>query len=62
MSPTEFSRIASQVPLEDAVRALREAGVSVPRNVRIEDITQVLQEVPKLTSEQIRMFLQKVER
>lgn len=60
IQPAAFSRMASQVSLDDAVRALRDIGVTLPRHVGIGDISQVLREVPKLTQEQIHFFLQKV--
>ena len=60
MSPAEFSKLASQVPLENAVQALRQFGVDVPSRVGLGDLSQVLRELKKLSPEQVQQFLNAV--
>ena len=60
ISPTEFSRLATQVPLDDAVRALNGMGVRVPSNVPLSDVSSVLRELQKLNQTQIDEFLRAV--
>ena len=60
ISPTEFSRLATQVPLDDAVRALNGLGVRVPSNVPLSDVSSVLRELQKLNQSQIDGFLRAV--
>jgi|GEM_PF-2394340 len=57
ISPTDFSKLATQVPLDDAVRALNRMGISVPSNVPLSDLSSVLRELEKLNQNQIDDFL-----
>lgn len=62
ISPTEFSKLATQVPLDEAVRALNEMGVRVPSNAPLSDVSSVLRELQKLNQSQIDDFLRAVAR
>jgi hypothetical protein len=57
LAPSEFSRLATQIPLNDAILALNRMNVRVPSNVPLSDVSSVLRELQKLEPNQIEQFL-----